>query len=96
MNGELAECEADQLLCLCPAIQPVKPQLIHDNTQSRTNKRRSSPGATGGENDDDVEKALKESKKMVEKDDVSLQRALQMSMEGKIIIFTENNCICEK
>ncbi|KAL4238322.1 Ataxin-3 [Mactra antiquata] len=85
VNGELAECEADQLLRLCPAVQPIKPQLIHDNAQTKSNKSRSSPpGASNVETDDDVQKALHESKKMVENDDVSLQKALQMSMEGFI------------
>ncbi|XP_045187483.2 ataxin-3-like isoform X2 [Mercenaria mercenaria] len=82
--GELSECEADQLLRLCPAVQPIKPQLITDNAQSRAGKGGASAGASGGEQDAEVEKALDESKKMIESDDVSLQRALQMSMEGYI------------
>lgn len=71
------------MLRLCPAVQPIKPQLITDNAQSRTGRGgATSDAAGGGEEDADVEKALQESKSMIESDDVSLQRALQMSMEG--------------
>ncbi|XP_060581559.1 ataxin-3-like [Ruditapes philippinarum] len=82
--GDLSECEADQLLRLCPAVQPIKPQLITDNVQSRAGKGGASGGTGGREEDPEVEKALQESKSMIESDDVSLQRALQMSMEGYI------------
>lgn len=79
--GNLMECEADQLLNLVPAVQPVKPQLIADGTRSRA---RASGEASSGDRGDDEElqRALKESKDMNEYDDKSLQRVLQLSMEG--------------
>ena len=68
------------MLRLCPAVQPIKPQLISDGNSSR--KKQS--GAPGGEqNDKEMDRALAESKQINEVDDVSLQRALQLSMEGK-------------
>lgn len=81
--GDLSECEADPLLRLCPAVQPIKPQLITESAQSRSSKGGASAGASDGVSDTEVEKALEESKKLIETDDISLQRALQMSMEGK-------------
>lgn len=82
--GDLSECEADQLLRLCPAVQPIKPQLLTDASKSRSSKGGASAGASDGVSEAEVEQALEESKKMVETDDLSLQRALQMSMEGYI------------
>ena len=75
------ECEADELLNLVPAVQPVRPQLIADATGS---KARASGGAPREDHGDDeqLKQALKESKDLNENDDTSLQRALQMSMEG--------------
>lgn len=62
------------MLRLCPAIQPIKPELITDK-----GKKSESDDKV----DEDVERALQESKNMTETDDISLQRALQLSMEGK-------------
>ena len=83
--GTLMECEADQLLNLIPAVQPIRPQLIADATGSkiRAPGQAAGSGASGGQVDDEhLKQALKESKQLNEHDDKSLQRALQMSMEG--------------
>ena len=84
--GNLMECEADQLLNLVPAVQPDRPQLIADATGSkvRAEGQATGTGAEGGQVDDEqLKQALKESKQLNEEDDKSLQRALQMSMEGR-------------
>ena len=88
--GNLMECEADQLLNLVPAVQPVRPQLIADATGSKV--RASAGGAAGGTaggsqvDEEQLKKALKESKELNEHGDTSLQRALQMSMEGLFVV----------
>lgn len=83
VTGNLMECEADQLLNLIPAVQPVRPQLIADAAGSRARASGEASKGSHGE-DEQVKKALKESKDLNENDDKSLQRALQMSMEGYI------------
>ena len=72
--GDLLECEADQLLRLCPAVQPIKPELITDK------RKHTQPEEDG---DEEVKKAVEQSKKF-DSDDASFQRALQLSMEGRI------------
>ena len=86
VTGSLTECEADQLLSLIPAVQPIKPQLIAD--ASGTKVRSTGETATGNQDDDlQLKKAMKESKDLNENDDKSLQRVLQMSMEGGYSIY---------
>lgn len=54
-------------------VQPIKPELITEkNKKSDTDEK-------GGDN---VQRAIDESKNLAESDDISLQRALQLSMEG--------------
>ena len=79
MVGNLAECEADQLLCHTPAVQPIKPQLIN---QKAGPKSTAEPQAEG--RDEDLELALRESEKLNDANDHSLRKALQLSMEGTI------------
>ena len=65
-----------------PAVQPVRPQLIADATGTKA--RATGESATGNQEEDvQLKKAIKESKDLNENDDKSLQRALQMSMEGE-------------
>ena len=65
-----------------PAVQPVRPQLIADATGTKA--RATGESATGNQEEDvQLTKAIKESKDLNENDDKSLQRALQMSMEGE-------------
>ena len=75
MTGRLPECEADEVLRLAPAVQPVKPRLINEN------QAISKPGDPQ-EIDDEMQTAMEESRQLVDSDDKMLQRALQMSMEG--------------
>jgi len=79
--GNLQECEADVCLRDNPAVQPIKPRLISDKGPGK-GAGGSSSGATEGEDGEDVRLALAESKRLNEQDDTSLQRALQLSMEG--------------
>ncbi|KAK3597854.1 hypothetical protein CHS0354_029431 [Potamilus streckersoni] len=76
VNGELPECEADELLKVIPAVQPIKPRLI---TEKAANKMEGTE-----EGDEDYQLALAESKHLVENDDRALQKALQMSMEENL------------
>ena len=86
VTGSLTECEADQLLSLIPAVQPIKPQLIADASSSKA--RSTGETATGNQDDDvQLQKAMKESKDLNENDDKSLQRVLQMSMEGGYTVY---------
>ena len=93
--GNLMECEADQLLNLVPAVQPVRPQLIADATGSKVRASgQAAGGAAGGTaggsqvDEEQLKKALKESKELNEHGDTSLQRALQMSMEGLFVVHS--------
>ena len=86
VTGSLTECEADQLLSLIPAVQPIKPQLIADASSSKA--RSTGETATGNQDDDlQLKTALKASKDLNENDDKSLQRVLQMSMEGGYMVY---------
>lgn len=75
MLGDLPECEADQLLKLVPAVQPVKPRLINENKQNARDE-----GMAVAE--DDLSKALNISRQMADIEDSALQKALAMSMQG--------------
>lgn len=74
--GTLADTEADQLLRIMPAVQPIKPSLLTSEGQDKV---------TQGEDDDDqyLQKALEESRQLVEQDDMALQKALNDSMTGR-------------
>lgn len=78
--GELAETEADQLLRIIPAVQPIKPSLITREGQDQQK------GGDGGREEDGedqyLQRALAESRQLVEEDDTALQQALRASMEG--------------
>lgn len=78
MVGELSETEADQLLRIMPAVQPIKPLLL--NPEGRDAKRNRQD-----EDEDDhyLRRALAESRKLVEQDDTALQKALRDSMHGE-------------
>ncbi|KAK3093807.1 hypothetical protein FSP39_020462 [Pinctada imbricata] len=76
VTGRLPECEADEVLRLAPAVQPVKPRLINENQAISQNE---------GQQDDEMQAVMEESRKLVDSDDKMLQRALQMSMEGYVI-----------
>ncbi|XP_041353044.1 ataxin-3-like [Gigantopelta aegis] len=69
--GELPDCDADQLLKLMPAVQSVKPTLITEVDESEMDDA-----------DPQIRALKEESRKYVEAEDASLQKALQLSMEG--------------
>ncbi|KAL8622938.1 hypothetical protein ACOMHN_027059 [Nucella lapillus] len=86
--GELMESEADQLLRIIPAVQPIKPSLITPEGQEQPN-RGPGLGVSGSWREDDGEEqylqfALAESRNLVEQDDSVLQQALKDSMKGYI------------
>ncbi|ESO94236.1 hypothetical protein LOTGIDRAFT_118875 [Lottia gigantea] len=73
IKGRIPDCEADQLLKLIPAVQTVKPSLLVDpDSQSEDNS-----------NSSNIQDALEQSRQAADQEDITLQRALQMSMEGK-------------
>lgn len=73
VTGNLPECEADVLLKVLPANQPVKPRLINEKNIDKKDV------------DSDFKQALNASKKDVDTDDKILQETLKKSMEGKTI-----------
>ncbi|KAL5008326.1 hypothetical protein ScPMuIL_013907 [Solemya velum] len=73
--GILPECEADQLLKLIPAVQTIKPRLINEKSPSKSTDKASQP-------DEEIQKAMEESKNLLDTDDAMLQKTLQQSMEG--------------
>lgn len=80
----MPECEADQLLRLMPAVQQVKPRLLTEKEE------------WAGTNGDDAEdsaltEALRASRELIDNNDTALQRALQMSLEGDLIITFHSN-----
>lgn len=77
--GNLPDCEADQLLKLIPAVQTIKPRLINEKSPSKKSEE--------GETDVDIQKAMEESKNMLDGDDAMLQQTLQQSMEGGLVRF---------
>ena len=80
MVGELADSEADQLLRIIPAVQPIKPSLITPEGQDQ--ETESSGGRAEDGEDQYLQRALAESRQLVEQDDSALQQALRDSMEG--------------
>ena len=70
VTGNLPECEADVLLKVLPANQPVKPRLINEKNIDKKDV------------DSDLKQALNASKKDVDTDDKILQETLKKSMEG--------------
>ena len=69
--GELPDCDADQLLKLVPAVQTVKPTLVTEVEESEVDDA-----------DPQVRALKEESRRYVDAEDASLQKALQLSMEG--------------
>lgn len=69
--GDLMECEADQILSIQPAVQPIKPRLISDSQRASS--------SSGGFSQRDLARALEESRQMVEDQDQSLQNVLRKS-----------------
>ncbi|CAG2258030.1 ATXN3 [Mytilus edulis] len=70
ITGNLPECEADSLLKVIPANQPIKPKLINEkNIKKKVT-------------DSDVKQALEASKQDIDADDKILQETLKKSMEG--------------
>lgn len=84
--GELMETEADQLLRIIPAVQPIKPSLITPEGQEQQNRGRG-VGSSWREDDGEdqyLQIALAESRNLVEQEDSVLQQALKDSMQGYI------------
>lgn len=77
VGGILPECEADMLLKLAPVVQQVKPKLINENLSVSSGQP-----AEEEEDDQQLQRALAESRRADENDDQALQKALQLSMEG--------------
>ena len=76
------ESEADQRLLLNPAVQPVKPRLITDPARQSGSQSTTGSAATGGSfSEDDLARALEESKKLVDQEDPSLRRAIQETQD---------------
>ena len=76
--GSLPDCEADQLLKIMPAEQKIKPKLLSEKDAPSTS------GAPPKDADEELRRVLEESKKELEDvDEVSMQQAIKMSMEGK-------------
>lgn len=70
------ETEADQLLRIVPAVQPIKPSLITPEGGSERSSNHDDEG-----DDDHFQRALAESRHLVERDDTALQRALDQSRQ---------------
>lgn len=75
--GQLPDCEADELLRIAPAIQPIKPRLINEATLKKD------PQSQMSDHDGNLESALEQSRSLHDNDDQVLQSALKLSMEGK-------------
>ncbi|XP_046582284.1 ataxin-3-like [Haliotis rubra] len=74
--GKLPNSEADQLLKMIPAVQPIKPTLINEAAETSDQS---------GDGDMELQRAIEESRRLVENDDTMLQKALKMSMSGYIV-----------
>ncbi|CAH1792072.1 unnamed protein product [Owenia fusiformis] len=77
--GTLQETDADQILKLMPAVQPIKPKLISD-----LNKPDKSGGASKATVDQAaLQRALDESQHLMQsQDEADLEAAMRLSMEG--------------
>ena len=79
----MPDCEADSVLKILPAVQPIKPHLLTDASKRRTGHEGSgTSGANDASQDDELQRALEESRRLVDDDDQALSRVLQMSMKG--------------
>lgn len=88
VRGDLPECEADQILRFAPAVQPIKPRLINESQSVKKSE---------GSRDDQLQQALAESRQLDDNEDKMLQKALQMSMEGRLYdVHTIHACILAK
>ncbi|ELU05280.1 hypothetical protein CAPTEDRAFT_88757, partial [Capitella teleta] len=72
VQGDLMESEADRLLTVAPAVQPVKPPLIADAPSA----------ASASSADVDLARALEESRRMIDDQDQTLRDTLTQSREG--------------
>lgn len=68
VRGELLECAADEVLRRKPAVQAVKPSLLHNNKEESAETK-----------DQQLEWALEESRRGVEDNDVALNNAIILS-----------------
>ena len=76
--GDLQPCEADQMLKLMPAVQPVKPRLLSDLAP----KTEGGEGTSGQFGEEEFERALQESQRLAEEEE-QMKQALALSMEGE-------------
>ena len=75
--GHLPDCEADQLLQVMPAVQPIKPRLLTELNRERSST--SSKTEDQAIDHDDLLRALEESSKLANSDDPSLNKVLRLS-----------------
>ncbi|GAB1601373.1 ataxin-3-like [Argonauta hians] len=75
ITGTLPPSDADQLLKLSPAVQPVKPTLESLATLNGVNPDE--------QMDPSLQQVIESTREYAEKDDPSLQRALAMSLKDK-------------
>ena len=80
MKGILPQCDADEILRLCPVVQAVKPSLLNS---SSSRSKRTSTSSQDEFSDAELQWALRESKQLDEDDDQTLKQALEMSMLGR-------------
>ncbi|XP_064623743.1 ataxin-3-like isoform X2 [Lineus longissimus] len=79
--GAVPECEADQLLKMVPAVQPVKPKLISQTVTAGAGASTSAKSGAGVSTDD-LQRALQESQHLMSsQEDDDLQAAIRLSME---------------
>lgn len=76
LSGDLPPCEADEVLKLVPAVQSVKPKLLAEVKPGAGDQATTSPD----EFDEDLQKAIEESRHLDEDNDKTLREALQLSM----------------
>jgi hypothetical protein len=79
--GAVPDCEADHLLKIVPAVQPIKPKLISQTVASGAGASTSTKSG-GGVSTDDLQRALQESQHLMSnQEDDDLQAAIRLSME---------------
>lgn len=84
LSGELPPCDAEDILRLMPVVQREKPKLLSE-VKSGAEKQ----SATSVDDfDDDLKKAIEESRHLDEDDDKTLKEALKQSMLGKYLCQT--------
>ena len=78
--GEIMDCEADRLLRITPAVQPTPP--LFNGGQSTHGSHHSDKSSQEEQVDPELQMALMESQRLIERDDISLQKVLRESMTG--------------